>query len=114
MASLPMKAMSLGAAPVTYGMDPYKWAKYTARINKKLTPDMLRNFCGFSDDAATRMIRRLTAENVLMAPDASGLSRTHMDYITRFKQKRQTLRDVIDKIDEIVPDEDVEHVEPEA
>ena len=105
-AGMPIKTIAFPAASsVSYGMTPYKWAKYTARINKKLTPEMLRNFCGFSADGAEQMIRRLTAEKVLLAPDATGLSRTNVDYIGAFKEKQRRLKSILDQVDDILPDQ---------
>lgn len=99
-----MPPVHAGAATplARYGMSPYAWAKYTARINKQLTPQMLTQFCGFTEGEAARMIRRLTFENVLMAPDAGGVSRTSGDFMAGVERRRaamkrmmQTLRDEV-------------------
>ena len=79
---------------------PYVWAKYTARINKKLTPQMLKSYLGFSEGEAHRMIRRLTFENVLAAPDATGVSRTSSDYISAVQKRRDTVKQMIRKVRE--------------
>ena len=101
MTTLPVTGTSAAALHRTrYGMSPYVWAKYTARINKKLTPQMLKSYLGFSEGEAHRMIRRLTFENVLAAPDAKGVSRTSSDYISAVQKRRDTMKRMIQKVRE--------------
>ena len=81
-------------------------AKYTARINKQLTPEMLKTFLGFSDTDAKGMIRRLMAENILTAPDSTGISRTSTDYLADFKARRDKVKELISRLNEAVDELD--------
>ena len=107
MTALPVQGLTaVTAAPVRYGMTPYALAKYTARINKQLTPEMLKTFLGFSDADANGMMRRLMAENIVTAPDATGISRTSTDYLADFKARRDKVKDLISRLNETVEDLD--------
>ena len=98
---LPINVSAVGAATRTrYGINPYRMAKYTARINKRLTPQMLTQFLGLSEGEASRMIRRLTFEKVLVAPDASGVSRVSTDFAAAVERKRQTLKRLMKTLSE--------------
>ena len=98
--TLPVRGAVAGSAAAgrTYGMSAYAWAKYTARINKRLTPEMLTRLLGFSDAEASRMIRRLTFEQVLTAPDPNGVSRTSADYLGAFKKRFEGARKLADAL----------------
>ncbi|MFK7939402.1 MAG: twin-arginine translocation signal domain-containing protein [Roseovarius sp.] len=105
-------------APVArYGMTPYAFAKYTARINKRLTPQMLTQFCGFSEGEAARMIRRLTFENILLSPDAKGVSQTSPDVLAAAKRRRDAMRQMVrtlrDQVEDALTDENTPGPDPE-
>ncbi len=110
MTALPLQGLSAAAAtPVRYGMSPYALAKYTARINKQLTPEMLKTLLGFSDTDAKSMMRRLMAENILTAPDATGISRTSTEYLANFKARRDKMKELITRLNEAVDELEEPH-----
>lgn len=67
---------------------------------------MLTRFCGFSESEAARMIRRLTFEKILLAPDASGVSRTSSDVLAAAGRRRDAVQQMLKaartKVDEVV------------
>lgn len=90
-AGLPVQApvaVKSAVRPMAYGMSPYAWAKYTARINRKLSPQMLRNFLGLSEGETTEMLARLTRENIVAAPNEAGIYQTTTDYLEHYARKR--------------------------
>ena len=110
MTALPLQGLSAAAAtPVRYGMSPYALAKSTARINKQLTPEMLKTLLGFSDTDAKSMMRRLMAENILTAPDATGISRTSTEYLANFKARRDKMKELITRLNEAVDELEEPH-----
>ena len=81
--------------PVAFGMSPYAWAKYTARVNRKLSPHMLRNFLGLSEGDAAEMLARLTRENIISAPNDAGVYQATTDYLEHYARKRAKVKTML-------------------
>lgn len=90
---IPATATPIASAnTVTYGMNPYVWAKYTARINKHLSPELLQTALGFGRTESANMMTRLVKERVLSPPNALGVCQTSTEYLRSFSQKESLVK----------------------